>query len=108
MACAELNVPLDDLASLEAYKTAMTNLATHACDANKRATALDAKVKKWQDVPDEVLALNIAYKDKAASLALAAGAYQISKKSFVVDKMHQAMSAFIQQRLEAGLQHLMM
>ena len=96
----ELNVPLDSLAAKDAYKAALTNFSTHASEANRRAVALDAKVKKWQGVPDDVQSLNTWHKERAAAMSAAATAFS-SKKALQVDRMHQAVAAFIQLRLEA-------
>ena len=93
-------MPLESLAAKDAYKAALTNFGTHASEANRKAVALDTKVKKWQGVPDDVLSLNAWHKERAAAMSAAASAFS-SKKTLQVDRMHASVAAFIQLRLEA-------
>ncbi len=84
---------LQSLAEVESYKKAYAGFASAADDANKKAGQLDWKVKRWQDVPEEVLSLVDGLKKETAAYHSCAGAFRLSgKKGLSSDKMSSSMT----------------
>ncbi|CAE7202602.1 ANKRD50 [Symbiodinium sp. CCMP2456] len=93
----------------EAYKQTMHEFAGFAQDLYKKASALDSKVRRWQNTPEEALEITSRHRDIATALQAASQGFQLSaKKPPSVDKMQQAFDNLLQAGLEAELTQMLL
>ena len=82
----------------------MSEFSTKTGEYQRKAAALEAKVKKWQNRPSETDELAGRQKELASMLHAAATVFQLSaKKSPNTDKMEQILKTLRNEGLEAGL-----
>ena len=102
-----LNTLCTDVATTENYKKTMTDFYTRTSEYQKKASSLEAKVKKWQNRPAEIDELAGRQKELACTLHVGAVAFQLSaKKGPNADKMEQVLRTLKCEGLEAGLAQL--
>ncbi|CAE7197229.1 ANKRD50 [Symbiodinium sp. CCMP2592] len=88
----------------EVYKKTMAEFSGKTSEYQRKATALEAKVKKWQNRPSETDELAGRQKELASMLHAAATVFQLSaKRSPNTDKMEQILTTLRHEGLEAGL-----
>ena len=71
---------LQSLTEVESYKKVYAEFTSAADDCHKKSQQLDSKVKRWQDVPEEILSMVESLRQETNTYHACASAFRLSGK----------------------------